>query len=1208
MIRKIFCAAVFLLLSCHFIHAVPDTDPDSLTDNITLVTGQSYNGTLCFNTGSDLVATIKLVSDAPDRKLTLTFTSADVTLYDYDLWFEAWRHQYRDFQELEIVEAEQTDSGLRELSIVLEEPGVYYLSCHMPDDSDHYSASVGYSMTCSIYQGNQVSGIEVPAPYVRTLKYLNKTSSDYLETVDFHDGLGFVDQTHHRDLIESSNDVIELYGYDGLGRLSQLWNPVSLPSDHNVNSREEVVSSARSFYQDAMPFVYNGYERSARDRISSEFAQGERWHYEDGGHGITCSYYTNNASDLKCRKLRVLGSREMCSLADSGYYAAGMLRVRRMVDADAHVTYEFKDLQDRVLMSRVVTTLGNEDTYYVYDRFGNLCYVLPATVTSSGQSLTLSDDSDLLASNAYIYKYDRRNRCILKKLPGVSSVEYFYDVADRLVFWQDGWASQRGLMHFVFNDVHGRQVVEGTCTALTDVQKNYVRTNNIVASRSASDDSYGYTLPMSLSSVILNSVNYYDDYSFLTSTSVSSDFTGLGYVSPSDLQKYSQAYSISACKGALTGRLERIIGGTGQREPSVYYYDEFGNKIQEARKDVYGRIIRIQSRYDLAGNLLNSLEIVSSGNTEDTYASRYTWNKGSLLSSTNYNLCNKAYAGTAYIYDPVGRLFDIQTASSDFDRRHEYDVQNRVVSRYDYFYSENISFVDDLLPTSVPSWSGRVAEARSVFTDGSAPSSNSSRYSYDYDVKGQLINSECYLNESAVPSGCRSEKNMTYDEVGNLLAMQRKGASSSSLSSIINTYSGNRLMSVQIGSEEYGFSYDLNGNMTYDGLHDLEITYNHLNLIERISRNDTVLVNYCYLADGTKVSALDGDGDGLLYRGSLTYRKEGDGISLESASYDQGRIVADPSAYNGYRVLVHIPDHLGNVRVVADEEGNVYERNNYYPFGLRWSVGSDLASNRYRFNGKEEQSVFGVPYIDYGARQYDPLLARWSAPDPLSEKYYGISPYAYCANDPVNLVDLDGRDIWEINSQGVISWIESNLEHRLYALNAEGVRTSHYVMVSDRSILDALSGETGLSSYTTGSNIDDIFKVFLFAADNSDVEWAVHRGRDNMYTIGTSHKEDSAGSWNDYGINKPIASLHSHPGVSDEFVAELESMGYFDDILLGDRANVVNDVDVNGRQTRYNYVYFKNTGHLYHVEYYKPRFIKSVRNYRQFYFGTLNHQ
>ena len=142
---------------------------------------------------------------------------------------------------------------------------------------------------------------------------------------------------------------------------------------------------------------------------------------------------------------------------------------------------------------------------------------------------------------------------------------------------------------------------------------------------------------------------------------------------------------------------------------------------------------------------------------------------------------------------------------------------------------------------------------------------------------------------------------------------------------------------------------------------------------------------------------------------------------MESAEYDQGRIVADASGYNGYRVLVHIPDHLGNVRVVADEECNVLERNGYYPFGLRWSVGSDLESNRYRFNGKEEQTVFGIPYIDYEARQYDPILARWSAPDPLAEKYYGISPYAFCANDPVNLVERDGRAwdvVWDVASVG----------------------------------------------------------------------------------------------------------------------------------------------------------------------------------------------
>ena len=68
------------------------------------------------------------------------------------------------------------------------------------------------------------------------------------------------------------------------------------------------------------------------------------------------------------------------------------------------------------------------------------------------------------------------------------------------------------------------------------------------------------------------------------------------------------------------------------------------------------------------------------------------------------------------------------------------------------------------------------------------------------------------------------------------------------------------------------------------------------------------------------------------------------------------------------------------------------------------------------FTGKEEQGPdFGVGYIDFGARQYSPSIARWLVPDPLGEKYYDVSPYAYCAGDPVNLVDPEGRD-WYINN------------------------------------------------------------------------------------------------------------------------------------------------------------------------------------------------
>ena len=146
----------------------------------------------------------------------------------------------------------------------------------------------------------------------------------------------------------------------------------------------------------------------------------------------------------------------------------------------------------------------------------------------------------------------------------------------------------------------------------------------------------------------------------------------------------------------------------------------------------------------------------------------------------------------------------------------------------------------------------------------------------------------------------------------------------------------------------------------------------------------------------------------------MIYKKTGDSIELESAGFAGGRFVAMKTADGGKVIvpMIHVTDHLGSVRAVVDGvSGEVVETNDYYPFGSRWDVATSLTddTNRFRYNSKEEQFKFGTPYIDYGARQYDPVIARWFAQDPLAEKYYGISPYAFCAGNPVKLVDVDGR-------------------------------------------------------------------------------------------------------------------------------------------------------------------------------------------------------
>lgn len=224
------------------------------------------------------------------------------------------------------------------------------------------------------------------------------------------------------------------------------------------------------------------------------------------------------------------------------------------------------------------------------------------------------------------------------------------------------------------------------------------------------------------------------------------------------------------------------------------------------------------------------------------------------------------------------------------------------------------------------------------------------------------------------------------------------------------TEPGIRQDSIYSGSE---YVYDVNGNMLYDPMEGLNIRYNHLNLIEKVLRGATIVAKYSYLSDGTKLSATDADGNGLYYLGSLVYGSRNGDLSLESAAFNGGRFIVTS---NGIESHYFVTDHLGSVRAVVNNDGEVIERNDYYPFGLRWNAG-ELSDNRYRYNGKEEQSFVNFPSLDYGARMFDSRIGRFKNMDKRAEKYYYASPFAYCLNNPVNAIDPDGNLVIFINGR-----------------------------------------------------------------------------------------------------------------------------------------------------------------------------------------------
>ncbi len=194
--------------------------------------------------------------------------------------------------------------------------------------------------------------------------------------------------------------------------------------------------------------------------------------------------------------------------------------------------------------------------------------------------------------------------------------------------------------------------------------------------------------------------------------------------------------------------------------------------------------------------------------------------------------------------------------------------------------------------------------------------------------------------------------------------------------------------------------------LTSGATNSLQSSCNLLNLPSQIKSGSTVKANYTYLSDGTKAAAYTSASAGKDYVGSFVYARGANGTrTLESVAFGGGRIRKSGSSY---LVDYHVTDHLGSVRAIVTN-GNIIEQNDYYPFGTRHPNGlAQFSDNRWRFSGKEEQDAFGIAYSDFGARFYD--RTAWTSIDPMAEKYYAVSPYAYCSNNPIRFVDPSGKN------------------------------------------------------------------------------------------------------------------------------------------------------------------------------------------------------
>ncbi|MEM9297511.1 MAG: RHS repeat-associated core domain-containing protein [Bacteroidota bacterium] len=99
-------------------------------------------------------------------------------------------------------------------------------------------------------------------------------------------------------------------------------------------------------------------------------------------------------------------------------------------------------------------------------------------------------------------------------------------------------------------------------------------------------------------------------------------------------------------------------------------------------------------------------------------------------------------------------------------------------------------------------------------------------------------------------------------------------------------------------------------------------------------------------------------------------------------------------------------------------EHPVIQTDDYYPFGGVFSSYTRTASTaqNFKYNGKELQPE--TQWYDYGARMYDPWIARWNHIDPAGEEYFSTSSYVYALNTPINAIDPDGKRVFFVAGAG----------------------------------------------------------------------------------------------------------------------------------------------------------------------------------------------
>jgi len=840
--------------------------------------------------------------------------------------------------------------------------------------------------------------------YIKTLTYKEETTvSDPAKahaSVTYFDGLGRPIQQVAGKMSAGGMDIITHIEYDAFGRQVKKYLPY--PADgatleYDGAALTNTLGHYDTQFGDAYPYSESFMEPSPLGRVLKQSAPGEPWKVNAGNDNdktIKFSHQVNTGTEVKKLKAtaNLIVNRGMYDIAfaDAGFYEAGQLYKTVIKDENwtsgtSHTTEEFKNKEGQVVLKRAYINSTKADTYYVYDQFGNLTYVLPPKM---GGAITY------LENLGYQYKYDGRNRLVEKKLPGKQWEFIVYDSQDRVIATgpalipsggSTATAADKGWLR-TYYDAFGRVAFTGWYTATVSnlTRSSLQNSNNGVPTYAVRGNGTINTIPVNYiaptglpSAFRLLTVNYYDDYLWLAAAERPASGT--------QVEGVTVRLSV---KGLSTGSWVRALQNPTSiaGETSYSYYDDKGRALRTKATNYLGGYIQTDSKLDFDGTPQYTITQFKKLSADAVISTRedFTYSpQDRLLSHTHKIDSGVTETLSVNEYEELGQLKTKRvggagTPGSEFQQvNYDYNIRgwltdiNKIESLtqpgapqdlFAYKISYN-TISSDMDGRIAPLYNGNISETQWK----TASDDVLRKYSYGYDNANRLTAAYYQKPNESVPEPGSYNESMTYDINGNITSMYRTGGvddpntvveidnlqyiyppGSNQLTKVTDNSTSPQGFKDINNSTNIDYTYDANGNMLTDLNKGITgILYNHLNLPVVISFGGGNSITYLYNAAGVKLKKTVVEGANTVtvdYINGFQYKNNVLQFFPTAEGYVDNTVSGGSNVYN---YVYQYKDHLGNARVnYAYSPGTkkplptppgvrIKDESHYYPFGLK---------------------------------------------------------------------------------------------------------------------------------------------------------------------------------------------------------------------------------------------------------------------------------